>query len=109
MLPLPLAVVLGYFRAREARWQLDEETVSLRWRRVLVRNTVIAHRAGVQSAEWMSSPWKARAHVAGFKIRFSSGRGAKVRYMVDSDALLLLHAVGRPDPSPEPAGRPGDG
>jgi putative membrane protein len=109
VLPLPLAVVLGYFRAREARWQLDEETVSLRWRRVLVRNTVIAHRAGVQSAEWMSSPWKARAHVAGFKIRFSSGRGAKVRYMVDSDALLLLHAVGRPDPSPEPAGRPGDG
>jgi hypothetical protein len=72
---------------------------------VLVRNTVIAHRAGVQSTEWMSSPWKAKAHVAGFKMRFSSGRGAKIRYMVDSDALLLLHVVGRPDSLP-PAAEP---
>ncbi|HEY7815797.1 MAG TPA: PH domain-containing protein [Nakamurella sp.] len=100
ILPIPLAVLLGYYRAREARWQIDEETVTLRWRRVLVRNTVIAHRSGVQSTEWMSSPWKAKAHVAGFRLRFSSGRGAKIRYMVDTDALLLLHAVGRPDALP---------
>ncbi len=101
LLPCPSAVLLGYFRAREARWQIDEETVVLRWRRILVRNTVIAHRSGVQSSEWMSSPWKARAHVAGFKVRFSSGRGAKIRYMVDTDALMLLHAVGRPEPAPD--------
>ncbi|HEY5878252.1 MAG TPA: PH domain-containing protein [Nakamurella sp.] len=103
LLPCPSALLLGHYRARDARWQIDEETVTLRWRRVLVRNTVIAHRAGVQSTEWMSSPWKAKAHVAGFSMRFSSGRGAKIRYMVDSDALLLLHVVGRPDSAPHGA------
>jgi putative membrane protein len=96
-LPIPLALVLGYFRGREARWGLDEETVVLRWRRIFARNTVIAHRTGVQSVEWDSSPWKAKAHVAGFIMHFSSGRQAKIRYMVDADALMLLHAVGRPD------------
>jgi len=100
LLPCPLAVLLGRLRGREARWQIDEETVVLRWRRILIRNTVIARRSGVQSTEWMSSPWKAKAHVAGFKMRFSSGRGAKIRYMVDTDALMLLHAVGRPDSPP---------
>jgi hypothetical protein len=69
---------------------------------VLARNTVIAHRSGVQSTEWLSSPWKAKAHVAGFKLRFSSGRGAKIHYMADRDALLLLHAVGRPDLAADP-------
>lgn len=102
ILPIPLAVLLGWCRAREARWQIDEETVTLRWRRVLARNTIIAHRSGVQNTEWLSSPWKAKAHVAGFKMRFSSGRGAKIHYMVDRDALLLLHAVGRPDPAVAP-------
>jgi hypothetical protein len=38
---------------------------------------------------------EAKAGLAGFKMRFSSGRGAGIRYMVESDALLLLHAVGR--------------
>lgn len=99
-LPIPLAMVLGYFRGREAQWGLDEETVVLRWRRIFARNTVIAHRAGVQSVEWSSSPWKAKAHVAGFIVHFSSGRQAKIRYMVDADALMLLHAVGRPDSGP---------
>ena len=70
---------------------------------------MIAHRSGVQSTEWSSSPWKARAHVAGFKMQFSSGRSAKIRYMVDNDALLLLHAVGRPPTSTpaDPDGRYG--
>ena len=94
-LPVPLGLVLGVARAREARWRVDDQSVVLRWRRLLNRNTVIAHRAGVQLAELSSSPWKAKAGVAGFKMRFSSGRGAGIRYMVDSDALLLLHTVGR--------------
>ena len=102
-LPIPLAIALGYFRGREARWGLDEETVVLRWRRIFARNTVIAHRTGVQRVEWDSSPWKAKAHVAGFIMHFSSGRQAKIRYMVDADALMLLHAVGRPDSLPPPA------
>ena len=93
--PLPAACLLGFLRAREARWQLDEQAVLLRWRRVLSRNTVIAHRTGAQRTEWSSSPWKAKAGVAGFEMHFSSGRRARIRYMVDEDALLLLHAVGR--------------
>jgi putative membrane protein len=95
ILPMPLGFVLGVARAREARWRVDDRSVVLRWRRLLNRNTVIAHRAGAQLTELSSSPSKARADVAGFKMRFSSGRGAGIRYMVDSDALLLLHTVGR--------------
>ena len=96
LLPLPLAYWLGVARAREARWWVGERSVLLRWRRLLVRNTVVAHRDGVQEVEWSSSPWKARARVAGFKVRFSSGRSAKIRYMADDDALMLSHVVGRP-------------
>ena len=95
ILPVPLGFVLGVARAREARWRVDDQSVVLRWRRLLNRNTVIAHRGGAQLTELSSSPWKAKAGVAGFKMRFSSGRGAGIRYMVDSDALLLLHTVGR--------------
>jgi putative membrane protein len=95
ILPVPLGFVLGVARAREARWRVDDQSVVLRWRRLLNRNTVVAHRGGAQLTELSSSPWKAKAGVAGFKMRFSSGRGAGIRYMVDSDALLLLHTVGR--------------
>ena len=95
LLPLPLGYWLGVARAREARWWVGERSVLLRWRRLLARNTVVAHRDGVQEVEWSSSPWKARARVAGFKMRFSSGRSAKIRYMADDDALMLTHVVGR--------------
>jgi len=99
LLPLPLAYWLGVARAREARWWVGERSVLLRWRRLLARNTVVAHRDGVQEVEWSSSPWKARAGVAGFKMRFSSGRSARIRYMADDDALMLTHVVGRRGPA----------
>ena len=60
---------------------------------------------GSQRTEWPSSPWKAKAHVAGFEMRFSSGRDAKIRYMGDRDALLLLHVVGRRPADVERGGR----
>ena len=69
---------------------------------------MVAHRSGVQSTEWSSSPWKAKKSVAGFKMKFSSGREARIRYMVDTDALLLLHAVGRPARPDRPAGQLAD-
>ena len=72
LLPLSLGFWLGVARAREARWWVGERSVLLRWRRLLARNTVVAHRDGVQDVEWSSSPWKARAGVAGFKMRFLS-------------------------------------
>ena len=97
ILPLPLGFALGTARAREARWRVDDQSVALRVRRLLNRNTVIAYRGGPQLTELSSSQWKARAGVAGFKMRFSSGRTAFIRYMVASDALVLLHAVGRTD------------
>ena len=93
ILPLPLGYVLGVTRAREAGWWVDDQSVVLRWRRLLDRNTVIAHRSGSQLTELSSSPRKVKAGVAGFKMRFSSGRSAGIRYMVDSDALSLLHAT----------------
>jgi uncharacterized membrane protein YdbT with pleckstrin-like domain len=109
LLPLPLACALAIARAREARWRVDQNSVVLRWRRLLSRNTVVAHRSGVQRTEWSSSPWKARKNVAGFKMKFSSGREARIRYMVDVDALLLLHAVGRSTGSDRSAGPLPDG
>ena len=101
-------------RAREAGWQVDDQSVVLRWRRLLNRNTVIARRHGPQLTELSSSPWKARAGVAGFTMRFSSGRGASIRYMADSDALMLLHRVGRGGAAPNSStgnriGRPDPG
>ncbi len=106
ILPVPLGLVLGVARAREARWQVDDQSVVLRWRRLLSRNTVIAYRTGAQVTELSSSPWKARAGVAGFKMRFSSGRGAGIRYMAEPDALLLLHTVGRAVPFDAPLAAP---
>ena len=93
--PLPLGYLLGVARAREARWMVDDRSVVLRWRRLLSRNTVIAHRGGAQLTEFSSSPKKAKRRVAGFTMRFSSGRRARMRYMAESDALLLLRTVGR--------------
>jgi putative membrane protein len=97
VVPLPVGYVLGVARAREAGWQVDDRSVVLRWRRLLSRNTVVAHRGGSQFTEFSSSPWKAKKRVAGFTMRFSSGRHARIRYMADADALLLLHTVGRVD------------
>lgn len=97
LLPIPLAIGLGVARSREGGWWVDDQTVILRWRRLLARQTVIAHRHGVQRTEWSSSPFKAKAHVAGFEMHFSSGRLAKIKYMQDTDALMLLHVVGRAD------------
>jgi uncharacterized membrane protein YdbT with pleckstrin-like domain len=93
--PLPLGYLLGIVRAREARWVIDDRSVVFRWRRLLSRNTVIAHLAGAQVAEFSSSTSKAKRHVAGFTMRFSSGRRARMRYMAECDALLLLRTVGR--------------
>ena len=56
ILPLPLGFALGVARAREARWRVDDRSVILRWRRLLDRNTVIAHRGGGQLTELSSSP-----------------------------------------------------
>ncbi len=97
-LPIPIAIVVGILSGREAAWRLDPESVSMRWRRVLVRNTVVARRFKVQTIEWSSSYWKARAGVAGFKMRFSSGRSARVRYLPAAVGDAMLHGVGRPAP-----------
>jgi len=94
-LPVPLASLLGVARAREAGWLLDDRCVALRWRWLLNRYTVIARRSGAQVVALSSSQRKVKAGVAGFSMRFSSGRSATIRYMVYSDALLLLHVVGR--------------
>jgi hypothetical protein len=82
--------------------------VVFRWRRLLSRNTVIAHLGGAQVTEFSSSPSKAKRHVAGFTMRFSSGRRARMRYMAERDALLLLGTVGRVRPSISPVGLPGE-
>lgn len=95
VVPLPLACALGIARAREARWRVDDRSVVFRWRRLLSRNTVVAYRGGPHLTELSSSPSKVKKRVAGFTMRFSSGRRAGIRYMADSDALLLLHTVGR--------------
>lgn len=98
VLPIPLAIALGVARAREVRWYSDEFVVTLRWRRAIVRNTVVARRDGCQSVEWSSSPWQERAGVAGFRMKFSSGRSAHIAYLPVDEASQLLRNVGRPQP-----------
>jgi putative membrane protein len=104
VVPLPLGYALGIARAREARWRVDDRSVVFRWRRLLSRHTVVAHRGGAHLAELSSSRSKVKKGVAGFTMRFSSGRSAGIRYMADADALLLLHAVGRGFPRSTDAG-----
>ena len=88
-LPVPLGSLLGVARAREAGWLLDDSCVALRWRWLLNRYTVIARRSGAQVVALSSSQRKVKAGVAGFSMRFSSGRSATIRYMVYS--LSLIH------------------
>jgi putative membrane protein len=105
LVPIPSAIALGIARAREGGWFVDDRSIVLRWRRGLSRETVVAHLGGPQKTAWSSSPFKAKAHVAGFEMHFSSGREAKIRYMGDTDALMLLHLVGRRPPRVERAGQ----
>ena len=80
---------------------MDDRSVVFRWRRLLSRNTVIAHLGGAQVTEFSSSPARSKRHVAGFTMRFSSGRRARMRYMAERDALLLLRTVGRVEALPQ--------
>lgn len=104
---LPFGALLGWVRAREAGWRIDDDVVVLRARRVLSRQTVIARRGGIQSARQQASPFNVRRGVSGVTVRFSSRRSATVAYLPDAVVADLLAAIhpGRPRP---PAAEPPD-
>ncbi len=93
--PIPLAVLIGWGQATDAAWLLDETTVTVRWRRVLARHTLIARRRRVQMTQVSRTPFQRRAGLSGVRLRLSSGRKARLRHLAAQDATLLLHAVGR--------------
>jgi putative membrane protein len=104
--PIPLALLVGWGQAADAAWSLDATTVTLRWRRVLSRHTVIARRARVQLTAVTRTPFQRRVGLAGVRLSLSSRRKARLRHLDVRDALMLLHAVGRREHPAGPAGEP---
>lgn len=102
----PLGAFLGWVRARDAGWRIDDEVVVLRSRRVLSRQTVIARRGGLQSAHQQASPFNVRRGVSGVTVRFSSRRSATVAYLPDAVVADLLAAIHPGGPSSPAAGLP---
>ncbi|MET3803818.1 putative membrane protein [Nakamurella sp. UYEF19] len=94
-LPIPLALLVGWGQAADAGWLLEPDTVTLRWRRVLARHTVIARRERVQLTEITRTPLQRRAGLGGVRLLLSSRRKARVRHLEFDDAVLVQHRVGR--------------
>ncbi len=106
LLPLPLALLVGWGQAVDAAWGIDGTTVTLRWRRVLARHTVIARRRRVQLTEVSRTPFQRRAGLSGIRLRLSARRYARLRHLAAPDASMLLHTVGRRRPSTTAASLP---
>lgn len=94
-LPVPLALLIGWGQAADAGWLLESGTVTLRWRRVLARHTVIARRERVQLTEITRTPLQHRVGLAGVRLLLSSRRKARIRHLESGDAVMLQHRVGR--------------
>ena len=95
LLPIVVALLVGWGQAADAAWSMDEDTVTIRWRRILARHTIIARRHRVQLTQVTRTPFQRRAGLAGVRLKLSSRRRATVRHLAVADATLLLHAVGR--------------
>lgn len=93
--PIPLAVLIGLGQARDAGWRTDATTVTLRWRRILARHTVVARIHRVQITKVTVTILQRRAQLAGLRLLLSSRRSAKVKHLAAQDADLLQHTVGR--------------
>ncbi|SDO24105.1 putative membrane protein [Nakamurella panacisegetis] len=99
VVPVPLALLVGWGQAMDAAWSFDATTVTFRWRRVLATHTVIARRSRVQLLEVTRTPFQRRVGLAGVRLLLSSKRKARLRHLEADDALVLLHQVGRGAPS----------
>jgi putative membrane protein len=95
LIPLPIALLVGWGQAGDAAWAMDATTVTFRWRRVLARHTVIARRPRIQLIEVSRTPFQRRAGLAGVRMLLSSKRKARLRHLEYEDALVLLHEAGR--------------
>jgi putative membrane protein len=102
LVPLPVAALVGWGQAADAAWHLDEDTVTLRWRRVLARHTVVARRRRVQLTQTSRTRLQRRAGLSGVRLLLSSRRKARLRHLPASQGAMLLHAIGR-RPLPVPA------
>jgi len=98
VLPLPVALLIGWGQAADAAWAIDQTTVTLRWRRVLSRHTVVARRQRVQRTEVSQSIWQRRGDLASIRLLLSSKRRARLRHLEASEANMLLHIIGRRPP-----------
>lgn len=99
LVPIPVAVLVGWGQARDAAWSIDDTTVTFRWRRMLATHTLVARRPRVQLIEVTCTPFQRRAGLAGTRLLLSSRRKARLRHLDAEDALVLLHEVGRGRPS----------
>ncbi len=106
LLPIALPAAVGWARARDAGWALDEHTLVVRSRNILSRYTLVARRNRVQITTMSTNPFQRRADLASLKFDLSSGRSAELRHIEDDDAGRLLRLVGRRHPD-VPAEHPG--
>lgn len=88
LLPILIAVAYGRWTARDAGWQLDDVTLTLRWR-TFGRSTLLAHVARLQRAESSTSPFQRRVALANFAVRLANAREARVRHLDE----VVVHAL----------------
>lgn len=93
--PIPAAALVAAAQARDTGWAVDAATVTIRWRRVLSRHTVIARVRRVQLTRTGASVFARRAGLATLAVALSSGRSASARHIEARDAAALQHRIGR--------------
>lgn len=100
LVPVVLPPAVGWARARDAGWTLDEDTLVVRSRNILSRHTLVARRNRVQITTLSTNPFQRRAGLASLKFALSSGRSAELRHIDVQSAEQLLRQVGRGQLSP---------
>lgn len=99
IVPMVLPPAVGWARARDAGWTLDQYTLVVRSRNILSRHTLVARRDRVQITTLSTNLFQRRAGLASLKFALSSGRSAELRHIEVQSAERLLRQVGRGRPN----------
>lgn len=97
---LPLGVLWGWWRYRDAAWGFNKEMLAVRFRS-FNRTTALIPRACVQSLTVSASPWQRRAALASFKVPLASQAVFGLAHIGTTDGDRLLKWVERETFCPE--------
>lgn len=93
LLLLPLSLLWGLWRFRDAGWAINGDMLALRFR-ILNRTTALIPRRCAQSFTISVSPLQRRAGLAGFNIPLASGTAFGLVHISKFDGDKLLKWVG---------------